>query len=72
MVTVERFFFIVDYFMSTTLLLCNFASLVEILITVVTVEWLFLGVESFMVSQLTSFDKFLVTVVTMVYERPNH
>ena len=67
MVTVERFF-------SLWIISCplNFASLVEILITVVTVEWLFLGVESFMVSQLTSFDKFLVTVVTMVYERPNH
>ena len=43
----------------------NFTSLVKILFTVVTVEWLFLGVESFMVSQLTSFVKLLVTVVTV-------
>ena len=60
MVTDEGFF-------SLWIISCphNFASLAEFLFTVVTVEWFFLGVESFMFSQLTIFVKLLVTLVTV-------
>ena len=43
----------------------NFPSLIEILVTVVTVEWFFLSVDSFMISQLNSFVEIIVTVVTV-------